>query len=190
MTDARQYKCPTPRSVAIGGRTFEVRALSPLVLDDAREAARLQARGEAAAKWIGPMEVVHLLARATGESTDTLHQLYPEHLGLLLHAWHQAQSAATPDIDRLDAHIRLVMFGVYDDPEFQDPDLILDGSVAHAAQSPADYYGRPMGELTLGQLAYYHLLRAAFHEIRVERGATTKVSKRWLQRLAAKARGG
>lgn len=189
MTDPRQYKCPASRAVALGGRTFEVRALSPLALDEARQAARQRAGDQPRSRWLQLLEVVELLVRVTGETAATLQQLYPEHLAVLLTAWQQVQADATPDLEQLSAHMRLVLLGLHDEPEFQDPDLVLDGSVAHAATGPADYYGRPAAELTLGQLAYYHTLRIAFYEVCVARAPTTKVSKRWLEQLAATARG-
>ncbi len=63
-------------------------------------------------------------------------------------------------------------------------DVMLDGQLAHLAESPADYYGHPLAELTDAQVLYWRAARSAFQEFFVD-GNEKEVSREWLQSKSA-----
>lgn len=174
--NVRRYKCPVSSPASIGGRRLELRPLSTMAVDRAvgRARARFVALG---ADPVGGLyelgEALQVLSEASGCPTEELSRgLYPEHIWQLYAAWGRLQQQHQPDLDKLAKHLK---WGVAHDPE-----IAADGVAAFVSRSPAEFYGAPTAELTIGQMAYYLLVRAAHQEVHV---SEKKVSKRWLETL-------
>lgn len=137
------------------------------------------ARAEQAAPAARELAVaIAVLAAATGNDEAAIGCLHGDEVVELLHAWRTVQQEHTPHVQALQAQLRLAVVS--------DAGVECDGAAAHATEHVTDYYGVPMTEITLGQLAYYMLLKLAYHEMHVEAGGR-KVSRRWLEQQAMRA---
>jgi hypothetical protein len=119
--------------------------------------------------------MVRVVARASGIRTSEIRGLHLRQVIDLYRAWEKAQEASGPDdIGKLKEWLRRRVN--------DDADIMLDGSLAHMTESPVDYYGKPLGSLTFGQLAYWRLLRAAHDEWHTpdSKGRFPTPTKQWL----------
>lgn len=175
--NVRRYKCPVFRPVRLpGGRTIELRPLSGMAIDRAIEETRawFMARG------IDPVgdhyeleEAIRVLGQAASCAPAELRAaLSADEAWRLYATWARLQQEHTPDLTKLGRHLR---WGVACDAE-----IAVDGTAAARSQSPTEFYGRPAAELTIGQLAYYLLLRAAHDEVH---GSDRKVTRKWLETM-------
>ena len=174
--NALRCKCPVPRRVVVGGDRWQVRAVSQNRIDVAHMTARELSRG-----FSGSCQrledIVQVVAVVSSESAEKVRRLLPEHLIKIYREWTKVQSESNPNMSALDAELRLAVL--------DDEMVSRDGAVAHAASSASDYYGAPIGDLTLGQIGYYMSLKAAYHEMHVEK-SNRKVSRKWLEQQKRK----
>lgn len=177
--DARRCKYPPFRLAPWPGRRGFVRlaVIARAAIDQAEAEARelFRARGcEAEGPAYEMVLRAHLLAAASGLPVRTLlSRTSPAAMARLYLAWENLQSESLPDAHGLSEALRR---GVCKDSE-----LVLDGEAAYLAEAPSEFYGRPISELTDGELLYYVLIRAAFIEFHVE-GKRKSVSREWLNR--------
>jgi len=173
--NVRRYKCPVPEPVAVGDLTLELRPLSQMQIDLSFELARMRftSRGlDPVGDTYELEEAIQLLGAACWCLPEVLRRLYPLAIWRLLATWGKVQAHNTPDLDKLGKHLR---WGVV-----EDPGIAMDGAAAYQSTSPAEFYGKPTGTLTVGQMAYFLLVRQAFDELHVN---DKKVTKAWLQRM-------
>ena len=103
---------------------------------------------------------------------ESLSDLYIDEAYDLFYQWQQVQRDSIPDIGALKAKVRKQIN--------HDEDLMIDGFTAYQSKGPVEYYGKPMRELTQGQLIYYTVLVNAFVEFYVE-GKDKQVSRKWIE---------
>lgn len=171
-----KYKCPTSHPVTARGLTLNLRPLSPTEIDRALEKARalFEAHYISTDGYSFQLEeYLRILAASSGYPVDFLRQnLFPRLVIYLFSRWSRIQQDHTPDMDRLGKHLR---WGVA-----LDPDISIDGATVWHSSNASEFYGQPTEKLTVGQMAYYLLLKSAFAEIHI---TEKKVSKRWLETL-------
>lgn len=169
--DVRIYKLATPVTAPWPGSAAVVRlhpvsqataqAVEVTALDEPWGAARVARRAAA--------RVAAALEPAAG-TEDVLRLTDPAGLAALYSWCLHAQRRATPDLAALREWLRKSVIDV--------PEVLEDGAVAWHSGGPADYYGRPVSELTLGQVAWYLCLKDAFGEFHVgghdDRGRPTR----------------
>lgn len=171
----RRFKTATPAQVLLGERRLTVRPLPRQAIDEAREEARLSDCADdpsAVELWF----IVGVVARATGLTLDQAKALYPHQLVEVHRAWSQVQADNAPPADALGAALKLAML--------DEAEIVVDGASAFMAPTPSEFYGKPIAELTVGQVSYYSLVRSAFHELHVDNSGR-KVSRSWLTKAAS-----
>jgi len=175
--DVRSIKLAQSQPRPWPGRDFEVQ-LRPLT-HSKLQAAELVSQAYPPG---GPREMTRkalVLEQAMSEELDAeqlLELTTPAELTRLYQEWETVQAGSMPDVKRLKAWLEK---GIHDISE-----VLFDAVAAYNSESPAGYYGKPTSELTVGQLAYFLLLQSTYAKYFVpdEKGNTTQVSKRWLER--------
>lgn len=180
--DVLRYKHASSSQVKISGSTLTL-SISPLTQYQI-EQAELNARSHFEAHGCLPVghefnsEVgLQIIALASPLDADALRAcLFGDELEYLYDQWILIQEQSTPDIGQLKEHLRKAVNN--------DPSITIDGLMAYQSEDAQAYYGKPMIDLTVGQLAYYLCLWSAYKEFHVpdESGKTKMVSKKWLNK--------
>ena len=172
------HKLALPRLIPWPGTTRRI-PLAPLAEAQGARATHdaethFAARG-APCKGSGfALEVwVQVLSRASQTRAQELREAFPLELSILWRAWLEVQGEADREADELREWLRK---RVNDDSAIH-----YDGAAAYAAEEgPGAFYGKPVADLTRGQLLYYWSVRAAFGEW-FGPGVTKRPTGQWLR---------
>jgi hypothetical protein len=178
--DLALYRTVQKRAVEAGGLRLVLRALPRVQHREAEAEARAlfaEHGCEPAGPWYELALAGCLVAAAAGWPVEALReQLTAQELVGLSGVCEELEAAACPDPPRLKEALRR--------GQCKDPELVFDGLSAHLSAEygggAADYYGRPIAELTDGQLLYWSLLRSAFEEFHLT-NKVKNVSRAWLE---------
>lgn len=157
--DVFAYKCPPSSLVCLGSFELTLRPISQLKIDKARHAARswFASHGVPGVEdgALFDLELcVQTLAIATGLEPSEMRQLDPEMINNLYTQWLELQMESLPDVERIIPWIKRGMY--------LDSKTIVDGILTAQCETPAEFYGLPLSELTTGQVLYYTLVRNAY----------------------------
>lgn len=157
------------------GDRVALAALSPAAAVRADRAADawLEAHGTRDEGLLELERCCQVVASAAGLPVEVVRERAPEAVLAVYGAWESHQDAALPEPLALQEALRR---GVLRDNHIQ-----WDGLAAYHAETPAAYYGRPVAELTLGQLCYYLSLSAAYEEAYGPESGDRMVSREWLE---------
>jgi hypothetical protein len=178
--DLLAIKLARPRPVCLEGGSLELllRPLPEMEIQAAERDAMAQFPDPELAGELAQDEVmVRLLAAAGGASPDEVRGLFDRaELGMVFRSWSKIQVASMPPAKGLKAACDIEV-------HFSN-EVRLDGFLAHQAASPAEFYGKALTELTLGQVAYFYAVRAAWEKVNVRGsdGSETMVSRSWLEK--------
>lgn len=93
--------------------------------------------------------------------------LTPDEATHLFAAWVTVQRNSTPDdADNLQRTVKRQML--------DGGAVLLDGICATNCDTPDQFYGAPSAALTDGQLTYFFIVRAAYHELYLDGGGHTR----------------
>lgn len=173
------YKYPEPVRVQLGDTPW---FLSPLP-QSAVEAAERSA--EAHFRNLCPFDIsedvcadevaVQTISRASGvDPTTTRSLLDRAELTYLYEQWSHIQTKSMPDLRDLREALRKRVN--------LDGNVMIDGLAAYHSENAGTYYGKPINDLTVGQLFYFLYLRSAYDEFHGPESAGKKVSREWLMR--------
>ena len=162
-------KCPTPSLTKWPRKETRVgvRPLSPFYLEQAKQNARAIVKHDGDHRDLE--EMIQTLAAATEFTADEIrNSLHPNEVGFLHLFFEIIQNKSSPDITELTFEVKK---RIHD-----DPGLVQDAVAIAHSKCPTDFYGKPMIDLTYGQLVYFLVVRQVFEE----QDDNKKVSKKWL----------
>lgn len=173
--DLHSYKWPQPEVVD----GFPVHPLPQPTFEQLLRQSSAWAVRTDAASWAAHLQVCcEVVARSTGITPEEARSLSVPQIVALVQAWARVQRRSLPNASRLEPILRLK---VVDDPFTQ-----AEGAFAYHAPTAAEFYDRPLTELTTGQLLYYWTLRNCFREMHVEPDGK-RYSRKWLEQKAQEA---
>jgi hypothetical protein len=175
--DADLFKHAPPLPVIMpDGSLLQLRPLPADTVDRCTLAARLELKARGCTGQVVPFALLVgqlLLKEATGR--DLGGELHACELFALVKQWGDWQEKCDP----VKSGQFALLIGTVRRRVNDDPDVHRDAMRAYEAKTAAAYYGRPLVDLTDGQVAYWQTLNNAYYEFFGGGGKTP--TKKWLR---------